>query len=211
MSSFRKIKKKGVVFITRDMDSRTWTTCILVFISLTYIVALAAIIHICKLETVAFIFALIPLIIIIAGVWGYGLKAKFPGGELEYYPVENLMQPAHTISSDKTVTDAEKLMDRTGVDFLNVVDRMGRLIGIFTRADAHRARRQRRAREKIENFMTPLERVIKARRGERLIDIIERIGKTKHSRLPVIDGEKVIGVIDSVDIQDFLAKLLRGA
>ena len=192
------------------MNTKTWNTCILVFISLIYIVALAAITKICELGTTAFIFALIPLIMIIAGVWGYGLKAKFPSGELEYYPVENLMQPAHTISFDKTVADAERLMDRTGTDFLNVVDRMGKLIGIFTRADAHRARRQKGVRERIENFMTPLERVIKARRGERLIDIIERIGKTKHSRLPVIEGEKVIGVIDSVDIQDFLAKLLRG-
>lgn len=185
-------------------------TILLVILSIIYIVVLAYVVGNFGLNGVAFIFGLIPLIIVIAGVLGYGLKAKFPGGEFEYYPVDHIMQPAYTISFDKSIADAEELMDRIGIDFLNVVDKMGKLIGIFTRADAHRARRQRKIGERIEKFMTPTEKVIKATKGERLIDVIEKIGKTKHSRLPVLDGEKVIGVVDSVDIQDFLARILKG-
>lgn len=192
------------------MDTRTWNTCILVFISLVYIIALAAIVKFCGLETAAFIFALLPLIMIIAVVWGYGLKAKFPGGELEYYPVDHIMQPAHTILHDRTVAEAEELMDKNGVDFLNVIDKMKRFLGVFTRADAHKARKLRKLGEKVERFMTPRERVITARKGEKLIDIMERMGRTKHSRLPVLDGERVIGVIDSVDLQNFIARWLKG-
>lgn len=193
-----------------SLNPKLLNTILLVILSIIYIVILAYVVWAFELDGIAFIFGLIPLIIVIAGVWGYGLKAKFPGGEFEYYPVDHIMQPAYTISFDKSVADAEDMMDRIGIDFLNVIDKMGKLIGIFTRADAHRARKQRKVGERIEKFMTPIEKVVKARKGERLIDVIERIGKTKHSRLPVLDGEKVIGVIDSVDIHDFLSRISRG-
>jgi len=63
--------------------------------------------------------------------------------------------------------------------------------------------------ERIENLMTPLENVVKARRGERLADVIEKIGTSKHSKLPVLDGDEVIGIIHSVDIQEVIARMLK--
>ena len=191
-----------------NFDNKAWNTILLVILSLIYVTILAIVTN--KMGAVAFIFGLIPLIIVIAGMLGYGIKAKFPTGEFEYYPVEKLMQPAHKISGEKTILEAENLMEKAGIDFLNVINGGEKFIGIFTRADAHKARRQRKMKEEIKKFMTPREKVIKAKKGERLIDIMERMGKTKHSRLPVLDGEKVIGVIDSVDIHDFLSKLSRG-
>lgn len=191
------------------MHPKTWNTLLLILISLAYICGLAAIIYFTHMDEVAFIFALIPLVIVIAGVWGYGLKAKFPGGELEYYPVENIMQRPHTISGEKDAAAAEAKMDKDGVDFLNVVDKLGRFLGVFTDADAHRARKDGMLGERIKELMTPLEEVVEARRGEGLAKVIERIGKSRHSRLPVLDGEKVIGVADSVDIQNLLAKTFK--
>jgi len=197
------------------ITSKTLNMLILAGFSIFYIVILIATLAWAyepgNLDIAAFIFALLPLIIILAGVLGYGLKAKFPGGEIEYYPVDRIMQPPSTILGERTIAEAEELMERKGVDFLNVVDKMGRFRGVFTKADAHKARKNRKVGEKIENLMTPLESIVKAQRGEKLINVMERIGKSKHSRLPVVDGDKVIGVIDSVDIQDFIAKTLKEA
>ena len=118
-----------------------------------YIIILAWAYDIFSLDVAGFIFALIPLIIVIAGVWGYGLKAKFPGGEIDYYPVDRIMQSPTTISGMRTVAEAEGLMERERVDFINIIDRLGRLRGIFTRADAHEARKNRRVAEKISGFV----------------------------------------------------------
>ena len=162
---------------------------------------------------VTFLFGIsvIPLLFVIAVVWGYRFRVKIPGSEISFYPVDRVMQTPSTISGEKTIAEAEELMEKKLTDFLNVVDKMGRFIGIFTKADAHRARKQRKARRKVREFMTPLEKAVKAQKGEKLIDIMERIGRSKHSRLPVLDGGKVIGVVDSVDIQDLMAKMLKEA
>jgi len=155
---------------------------------------------------VTFLFGIsvIPLLFVIAVVWGYRFRVKIPGSEISFYPVDRVMQPPSKISGGKTIAEAEELMEKKLTDFLNVVDRLGRFIGIFTKADAHRARKHRRTRRRIIEFMTPMEKAVKAQKGEKLIDVMEKIGKSKHSRLPVLDGEKVIGVVDSVDIQKIL-------
>ena len=156
-----------------------------------------------------FTLSLIPLILIIAAMWGYKIKLKFPRGEIYFSPVETVMEPPHIIHEEKTGKDAEKLMEEKGTDFLNVVDGEGKFKGIFTKGDAYEARRKRRIGNKLKNIMMPKEKVVSSFKGERIIDAIHKIGESKHSRLPVLDGEKVIGVIDSVIIHKFLSKLLR--
>ena len=190
----------------RIISPKTWNTILLIALSLLYIGILA----ILNISATAFIFALIPLIIIIAGVWGYGLKAKFPGAEIDYYPIKSVMQRPSIIMEGKTGKDAEKLMEKERTDFINVVDKNGLFRGIFTRADAHRARIEMRIREKIEEIMTPREKVVSAFEREILRDIIEKVGRSKHSKLPVIDDEnKVIGIVDSVEINDLISKMLK--
>jgi len=123
---------------------------------------------------VTFLFGIsvIPLLFVIAVVWGYRFKVKIPGSEISFYPVDRVMQTPSTISGEKTIAEAEGLMEKKLTDFLNVVDKLGRFIGIFTKADAHRARKQRKARRKVREFMTPLEKAVKAQKGEKLIDVM---------------------------------------
>lgn len=182
---------------------------LLIALSVLYTLAVAGIVSKLGLNSVAFAVSLMPLIITIAGIWMYEIKGELPKERVEHMPVDRLMQPAYKITPDKTVSDAEKLMEKTGADLINITDKSGKLVGVFTKADAHVARKQRKSGERVDRFMTPLDRIIKVNKGEKLIEVMEKMGKTKHSRLPVMDGDKVVGVIDSVDIQDFLAKVLK--
>jgi len=175
------------------MDEKTVNAVVLAVISLAYVIVLSIV----SKSNETFMFGLVPLIIVIIGFFGYKFKAKFAGGEID---IEKVMKEAKTISGNKNIGEAEKLMESEGVDFLNVVDDHGKFIGVFTKADAHRARRERKARAKIKDYMTPYENVVKVRRREKLKDAVEKITESKHTKLPVIDGEKVVGVVDSVDI-----------
>jgi len=156
-----------------------------------------------------FTVSLIPLILIIAAAWRYKIKVKLSGGEIYLSPVETVMEEPCTIHEEKTGRDAEELMEKKGTDFLNIVDRDGRFRGIFTRADAYMARRKKKIGTRLKNIMTPKEKVISSFKGERIIDAIHKIGESRHSRIPVLDGEKVIGVVDSVIIHRILSKSFK--
>ena len=156
-----------------------------------------------------FTLSLIPLILVIAAVWRYRIKVKLSGGEIYLSPVETVMEEPYTIHEEKTGRDAEELMERKGTDFLNIVDKNGRFRGIFTRADAYMARRRRKIGAKLKSIMTPKEKVISSFKGERIIDVIHKIGESKHSRIPVLDGENVIGIVDSVIIHRILSKSFK--
>ncbi len=156
-----------------------------------------------------FTISLIPLILIIVAMWRYKIKLRLPSGEIYFSPVESVMEKPHILHEDKTGRDAEELMEKKGTDFVNVVDGNGKFKGIFTKGDAYMARKKRKTGQKLKNIMTPKEKVIGSSKGERIIDAIHKIGESKHSRLPVLDGEEVIGVIDSVIIHGILSKILK--
>lgn len=156
-----------------------------------------------------FTLSLIPLILIIAAAWRYKVRVKLSGGEIYFSPVETVMEEPYTIDEEKTGKDAEEMMERKGIDFLNIVDRNGRFKGIFTRADAYMARRRRKIGTRLKNIMIPKERVVSSSKGERVIDVIHKIGESKHSRIPVLDGEKIVGVVDSVIIHRILSKSFK--
>ncbi len=147
-----------------------------------------------------FSLSLLPLVIIIVVLWRYKINIKLPKWEIYLSPVEDVMEKAYIINEEKTGRDAEELMEKNQIDFLNVVDENGKFVGIFTKGDALIARRKRKIGKKLKELMTPKEKVTSSFRGEKLIDAIHKIGKSKHSKLPVLDGENVIGIIDSVKI-----------
>ena len=198
----------------QGLDPKVRNTLFLMFGTIVYIVAIYAILI--RLEElsnnviVLFALTLLPLLGIFVMIWGYGLKFKAPGIELEYYPVEKVMKAPSIISEDKTAIEAEEVMDKEKTDFLNIVSRDGLFQGIFTKADAHKARRRRKMKDRVKNLMTTREKVIHALEREDLKSIMEKIGQTKHSRLPVLDkNNRLMGVVDSVDITDLLSMLLR--
>ena len=198
----------------KGLDSRVRNTFYLLFGTIVYIVAMYAILqrldNTIKDISVLFALTLLPLLAIFVMVWGYGLKFRMPGMELEYYPVEKVMKALSTISGNITGMEAEKIMDKEKTDFLNILDKDGLFQGIFTNADANKAHIMRKTKNKVKNLMTGREKVIHAFEREDLKSIMEKIGQTKHSRLPVLDkNNRLMGIVDSVDINYLLSKVLR--
>ena len=84
-----------------------------------------------EISTLLFI-ALLPLFAVLIITWGYSYKLKMPGLELEYYPVEKVMKPPFIITEDKTINEADEIMDKEKTDFLNIIDNviMGNEYGV---------------------------------------------------------------------------------
>lgn len=197
-----------------SLDPKVRNTLYLLFGSIVYLVVIVAILQ--RLSgfneglTTLFALALLPLIAILVMVWGYGLRLRMPGINLEYYPVEKIMKAPSIISGDITGKEAEELMEKDKTDFLNILDRNGLFQGIITKTDVHNARIRGKIKDKVKNISTIREKVIHASERENLKNVMEKIGKTKHSRLPVLDkNNRLMGVVDAVDITDLLSMLLR--
>lgn len=197
-----------------SFDPKVKNTFFLIFGAIVYLVAIYLILlgftDFGKDVTTLFAIALLPLLAIFVMVWGYGLRLRMPGLELEYYPVEKVMKPPSVISDDKTVKEAEEVMGKEKTDFLNILDKDGLFQGILTKADLHKARIRGKIRDKVRNVMTKREKVVHALEREDLKSILRKIGQTKHSRLPILDkNNRLMGIVDSVDINELLSKFLK--
>lgn len=210
------------------LDPKMRNTFLMIYGTIVYLVVVVALLIILNSElsgtgkiivinqvikidiTTLFALSLLPLLAIYLMIWGYGLKLKMPGLELEYYPIEKVMKAPSIISEDKTAKEAEEIMEKEKTDFLNILDRNGLFQGIFTKSDAHKARVKGKMSARVKNLMTRREKVTHALEREDLKSIMKKIGRTKHSRLPVLDkNNRLMGIVDSVDINDLLSKVLR--
>jgi CBS domain-containing protein len=211
-----------------SLDPKIRNTFLMIYGTIIYLVAVFALLLILNAElsgtgkiiiinqslkidiTTLFALSLLPLLAIYLMIWGYGLRLRMPGLELEYYPVEKVMKPPSIISEKLTGKEAEEKMEKEKTDFLNILDKDGLFRGILTRTDIHKARVKGKIRERVRNLMTSREKVIHALEREDLKSIMGKIGQTKHSRLPVLDkNNRLIGIVDSVDINDLISKILK--
>ena len=194
-----------------DLTDKVRNTFYLIFAALVYLVAIVAILKTISTDnnTVLFALGLLPLIAIFLMVWGYGLKFKMSGIELDYYPVEKIMKAPSVISGDMIAKDAEDLMIKEKTDILSILNKNGLFQGIFTRADAHRSRINGKINERVKNLMTKRKEVVYAREQENLKSIMKKIRDNKHTKLPVLDSDnRLMGIVNSNDITNLLSQFL---
>ena len=200
------------------MESKTRTTIYLMFGTVIYVVAILVILMIfTKMGDTnmggilnIFVITLLPLLGIFVMVWGYGLRLRLPGINIEYYPVEKVMKPATVINETATLEEAEKKMEDSHTDFLNILDKNGLFQGILTRTDAHKARVKGLKGTMVKNLMVEGAQVIRAFEKEGIKTVLEKIGQTKHTRFPVVDtNNRLTGIVDAVDLYDFISKFVR--
>ncbi len=113
----------------------------------------------------------------------------------------DIMEEAPTISLDKSVTDAAKLLVDANVPIVNVVSKKGKLIGIVTNWDITKAMASKLPMD------SPLTRVMTAdvitnSPDATIIDCIRMLENHEISAMPIVDENKVVGVISG----DILAR-----
>lgn len=118
-----------------------------------------------------------------------------------YRTVADVMAPIPTIAKDRTVRDAAQLLIKESSDILAVVSAAGELTGVVTEWDVTRASATARAEDlPLTEIMT--REVITAHPADSIIDVVHKLEHHEISAMPVVEGERVVGVISS----DLLAR-----
>lgn len=106
-----------------------------------------------------------------------------------------------TISPDATVGQALALMAEYRIGGLAVVDEKGRLVGLLTNRDV---RFEKNPNKLVKELMTPRENLVTAPPNISLEDAKEILHKHKVEKLPLLDGEKLVGLITIKDIMSVI-------
>ena len=111
---------------------------------------------------------------------------------------EDIMShPVRTIHARTTVTGAQRLMIRFGYNGLPVVDD-GKLVGIISRRETERAMRHGLGHAPVSGYMT--RRVVTVAMATPILELQQLMVENNVSRLPVLIGEKIVGVVTTNDI-----------
>ncbi len=140
---------------------------------------------------------------------------------LEPLPVSEWMrQPVVTVRSDAVVGDAARLMRTRKVRHLPVTDARERLVGIVTDRDLRQVIFDPAMRERLRGRAAALERlaveqvmtwgVITVRPSTDLREAARLMHERKIGALPVVDGERVVGILTESDVLHALEQTLRG-
>lgn len=129
-----------------------------------------------------------------------------------------MTSPAITVSSRTTVKEGLRLLDRNHVTALPVVSSEGRLLGVVSEADLllealrHDSRTQMMPQlhtpqvppRYVGDVMSTLALTVSP--SSDLADAVELMTTTAVKSLPVVDGERVVGVVSRSDIVHLLAR-----
>jgi glutamate dehydrogenase/leucine dehydrogenase/predicted transcriptional regulator len=113
----------------------------------------------------------------------------------------DIMEKASTISIDESVTDAAQLLVNSRGAIVNVVSEKGKLIGIVTNWDVTKAMASQLPMDSpLTRVMTA--DVITADPDATIIDCIRMLENHEISAMPIVENDKVVGVISG----DILAR-----
>ena len=123
-----------------------------------------------------------------------------PGGTLTELTAADLMQRrVETLSSQMTLDEAKQAFSRSHHRGFPVVD-AGKLVGIITQSDiSDLSRRPAEIGEiTLANIMTP--QPVTVHPADPLSHVLYLLNRFKLSRLPVTEGQKLVGIITRADI-----------
>ena len=111
---------------------------------------------------------------------------------------EHIMSaPVKTVSMDKTVEEASKILLRYGHTGLPVVDGET-MVGIISRRDIDKAKHHGLGHAPVKGFMS--RKVITIARHTTLAEIQHFMIDHNIGRLPVIDGGRIVGIVSRTDV-----------
>ena len=129
---------------------------------------------------------------------------------LEYRVLDAMSADPTTIAPDRPLADAEAIFDRHDFNALPVVDAEGRLLGVLTKLDLLAAFREIDGRmftpydqimqKPVEAYMTKVPKVATVTARTPMPKALERLIETGSKSLPVVDDERVVGMVSREDV-----------
>ncbi len=125
--------------------------------------------------------------------------------------VEDVMStPPITVDKETPIEQAAKVMDDNKISSVMVVDKDGKLVGIFTDRDLRFAVAEGKVGKGLPIHMLMTENPISISPSDLVIDAMKKMRDVDIKHLPVVDGEgKPIGMITMRDIIDVAWLLLE--
>ena len=109
-----------------------------------------------------------------------------------------MSSPVRTIRPDTTIEQAQRILFRYGHSGLSVVNAMGELVGMISRRDLDLALHHGFSHAPVKGYMT---RNLKTIAPETTLPEIESLMVTYDvGRLPVLEGEQLVGVVTRTDV-----------
>ena len=106
-----------------------------------------------------------------------------------------------SITQNKSVSDCVDLLNEKKVGCLVVFDDSGNLQGIVSERDVLRnGCGCANIDKKVKDIMTPKEKLITVSKDESIADVSKKMDENKIRHLPVLEGDKVIGVVSITDV-----------
>ena len=106
-----------------------------------------------------------------------------------------------SIGQNKSVSDCVDLLNEKKVGCLVVFDDDGALQGIVSERDILRnGCGCTNIDKKVKEIMTPKEKLITVPKDATIVDVSAKMDENKVRHLPVMDGDKVIGVVSITDV-----------
>lgn len=124
-----------------------------------------------------------------------GLKAQIPVAPTAR---ELMSSPVRTIRPETTVTDAQRLLLRYGHSGLSVVDDRDRLVGVVSRRDLDLAIHHGFGHARVKGYMSRDLKTIAP--TTTLADIQALMVAHDIGRLPVLEGDRLVGIVTRTDV-----------
>lgn len=126
--------------------------------------------------------------------------------ELEVFRASEIMKtPVIQVTQDASVDRAVELMLQHNLSGVPVVDREGRLVGIFSETDQFDCNYSNRSNTSVSGVMTT--DVTSLDVNDSIVDVAKAFKTTPVHRMPVTRDGKVVGVIGCRDLSQFVREL----
>ena len=110
-------------------------------------------------------------------------------------------QEVFSIRQTKPVSDCVDLLNEKGVGCLVVFDDNETLQGIVSERDVLRnGCGCANIDKKVKDIMTPKEKLITVNKDSTIADVSKKMDENKIRHLPVMDGDKVMGIVSITDV-----------
>ena len=114
-----------------------------------------------------------------------------------------IKQNFHTINVNDTIDKALDLMDKLSINGMPVVDDKNTLVGMIVKADIYRFMIHPGHYVSCPVEWVMSKSVIHAQSDEDLLTVAKRLRKNDIIAMPIVENEKIVGVISIEDLLDY--------